>query len=288
MRLVIAFSVMVLLYGVASASDYTTRPYQIRDDFAMDPLSDCLLQYYYYIPCPSYSWIWEISGLATGDMVGAWFEIGDMSMGAYAPCDPADCHILESFRVLNYAGYGTPSAYPSFIAYQIFCCDHEGSPLGPPLWDSGVLEQRGGPGYVIDVDPPISICNCVDDPGPPPQAPRILITATNHCYPWTDYPYWGLDNISYAVERGCGMHDIGCSPAFYPRPYTGHYPIMHSGFYGQDFEYCPPLWFKDLNDSTPDGTLYGYIELFWRIYVACTGPTSATPTTWGAVKSLYR
>ena len=84
------------------------------------------------------------------------------------------------------------------------------------------------------------------------------------------------------------MHDEGCLPALYPRPYVSHYPTMHSGYYGQGFEICPPQWFKDGADTTPDGSQYGFVELAWRLYVVCGGPTETGTTTWGNIKSMYR
>jgi hypothetical protein len=83
------------------------------------------------------------------------------------------------------------------------------------------------------------------------------------------------------------MHEYGCMPVLYPRPYASHYSTIHSGYYGHDFEYCPPQWFKEPNDSTPDGTEYGFIELAWRIYIGCDGPTQTQSTTWGSIKTLY-
>jgi hypothetical protein len=63
---------------------------------------------------------------------------------------------------------------------------------------------------------------------------------------------------------------------------------MHSGYYGKELEYCPPVWFKDKNDTTPDGSEYGFIELAWTIYVICSGPTATQPAAWGSIKSMYR
>ena len=63
---------------------------------------------------------------------------------------------------------------------------------------------------------------------------------------------------------------------------------MHSGYYGQGFRYCPPRWFKDGRDTTPDAIEYGYVELAWRIYLTCSGPSGVEPTTWGNIKSMYR
>jgi hypothetical protein len=96
-----------------------------------------------------------------------------------------------------------------------------------------------------------------------------------------------MDNISTLVETGCVLHELGCHPAQYPRPYSSRYTTIHSGFYGQDFEHCPPLWFADARDSTPEGTDYGFVELAWRLYVYC--PWHATePATWSGIKSMYR
>jgi hypothetical protein len=83
------------------------------------------------------------------------------------------------------------------------------------------------------------------------------------------------------------MHDYGCLPGLYPRPYVSHYPSIHSGYYGQDFEYCPPQWLKDRGDTTPDANQYGFIELAWRLYLTCSGPSEATTTTWGDIKAMY-
>jgi hypothetical protein len=88
---------------------------------------------------------------------------------------------------------------------------------------------------------------------------------------------------------GCNMHEHGCLPALYPRPYTSHYSAMHSGYYGNgSFQYCPPERFRDGRDSTPDGTLYGCIELAWRLYLSCSGPSATEPSTWGAIKAIYK
>ena len=84
------------------------------------------------------------------------------------------------------------------------------------------------------------------------------------------------------------MHDYGCLPALYPRPYNSHYASIHSGYYGKDFEYCPPRWFRDGRDSTPDGTQYGFCELAWRLYITCAGPSASQPATWSDIKSMYR
>jgi hypothetical protein len=63
---------------------------------------------------------------------------------------------------------------------------------------------------------------------------------------------------------------------------------MHSGFYGQNFTYCPPQGLLDGRDTTPDGTQFGFVELAWRVYLLCTGPTAGEPATWGDIKSMYR
>jgi hypothetical protein len=62
---------------------------------------------------------------------------------------------------------------------------------------------------------------------------------------------------------------------------------MRSGYYGQGFEYCPPQLFKDGYDTTPDGSQYGFLELAWRIYLTCSGPTEAATTTWSDIKAMY-
>ena len=271
---------------VSSAAAIEQKAYKLREDFGTEPLYDCILQYYYYVPCPTYSWFWAFTGFNVGDVIGAWFEIGDMGTGTYAMCDPLQCHTLERIRVLDFAGYGTVHPGIFTLEFDIFCCDQYGCPVGPSLWNSGPVNTGYAWNYFL-VDPPVCISPCTTDPGPPPAAPRILVTST-----WVGcdatYPAWGTDNISTPILEGCTMHDLGCLPALYPRPYVSHWPTMHSGYYGFDFEYCPPRWWKDQRDTTPDGGQYGFVDLAWRIYMVCSGPTEIEGTTWSDIKSIYR
>ena len=171
---------------------------------------------------------------------------------------------------------------------DVYCCDEYGCPVGPSLWSQSLATFFAW--NYFPVDPPICISSCAVDPGPPASRPRILVTMTHTPGYESDCNYnaWGTDVISTNLEYGCVMHDYGCLPAVYPRPYTSHYSTIHSGYYGVNLEYCPPQWFKDPNDSTPDGTEYGFLELCWRIYLTCSGPTETRPATWGSIKSMYR
>jgi hypothetical protein len=218
-------------------------------------------------------------------VLGAWFKIGDQSMGGFAACDPLNCHDLDRIRVLDFAGYG--SIHPGLftVEFEVYCCDELGCPVGPAVWNSGPYETGFGWNYVT-VDPPISVCGCATTQDPP-TASRILVTTT-HTGPHGQYPAWGFDNIGTAVETGCQMTDEGGMDALYPRPYTSHYETMHSGFYGRSFAYCPPEWFLDKSDTTPDGSDLGYVELAWRVYVTCSGPTGVESASWGQIKTIYR
>jgi hypothetical protein len=263
------------------------KAYLLSDDFGMKSGYDCALQYYYFIPCPTYCWFWGFYGWEYGDIVGAWFKVGDMSMQGLAFCDPTNCHVLEGVRVVDMAAYGI--YYPNAFAVQfdVYCCDEYGGPTGPSLWKSDRFNTGFGFSYMW-IDTPVTICECAASPGPPPTSPRILVTAT-HVGHFPVYPSWGCDDISSALETGCELHDTGCLPALYPRPYVSYSPTIHSGYYGNDeVEYCPPLWFKDGRDTSPDGTQFGFVELAWRFYITCSGPTEAQSTTWGSIKSMYR
>ena len=272
----------MLLVISAPATALETKAYQMNEDFG-EPNYDTALQYYYYIPCPTYSWFWSFSGWTPGEIVGEMFQIGDLSTGVYSPADPAMCYEIDRLRVLDFAGYGP--AYPGrfTIEFDVYCCDENGCPVGPSLWNSGPRETAFG-WSDFEIDSHIDISECRPDPG---SGPRVLVTAT-HTGSEGYYPAWGMDNISTHIEEGCPLHDYGCLPALYPRPYSSNYASMHSGFYGQDFQQCPPRWFKDGWDTTADGTQYGFIELTWRLYITCAGPSAHKPSSWSSIKSMYR
>jgi hypothetical protein len=41
---------------------FEVKPHQIMEDFDYEPLYDCPLQYFYYIPCLTCSWFWAYYG----------------------------------------------------------------------------------------------------------------------------------------------------------------------------------------------------------------------------------
>jgi hypothetical protein len=291
MRIVICVWMVLMLAAAAFGLDLETRAYQMREDFGSAPLYECTLNYYYYVPCPTYSWFWAFSGWEPGDIVGQWFDLHDFTMyysgcPDYVTCTPCNCYQLEQFRVLDFAGYGT--VYPGLftVEYDVYCSDDLGCPIGPSLWNSGPWENGYAWNYIlINGGLGISLCECV--PPDPALLPRFLITAT-HVGADGSYPAWGSDNISTPFETACLLHDYGCCPMLFPRPEVSHYPIIHSGYYGPGFVYCPPQWFCDSADETPDCTQYGFIELAWRVYIICSGPTETEPSTWSEIKSMYR
>lgn len=294
MKIVAIWLIAALLAACGPVLAIEGRAYKMREDVGTEPLYDCTLNYFYYIPCPTYSWFYAFGGFVDpweqGTTVGAWFEIGDLSTGGSDICDPTQCHTLRRIRVLDFEGVqGYPAAWRCRI--DVYCCDEYGCPVGPSLWSHPIWTSFGW-NYIL-IDPWIDIClsGCATDPGPPASSPRLLITMTHAVLPpfgHENYNAWGTDVISKNLENGCVMHDYGCLPASYPRPYAGNYSTMHSGYYGTDFEHCPPQWFKDPHDSTPDGDEYGFVELCWRIYLDCSGPTATQPATWGSIKSMYK
>jgi hypothetical protein len=288
-------------YAVASgpvarkAGDYFSafeaEPYMMAEDFGNEPLYDCAHQYYYYIPCPTYSWFWAYSGWKPGDILGASFTIGDTPTGGYWPCDPMTCRSIETIRVLDFAGYGT--VYPGLftIELDLYCCDTEGYPCYH-LWNSGPFETQYGWNY-IEARAPVSTVTCLEECDLWWTDSSIALTMT---MTGTEglYPAVGFDNISSSVHTGCIMHDYGCLPAVYPRTWAGGTgPKVHSGYLGSHaFQYWPPLPLPDGSPYDPVMKVrFGFVEAAWRIYVICTGPAlreaGTHPTTWGAIKSMY-
>lgn len=284
----IGYGIMILMLAYPLAllgSMMKASPEISKDDLIDLDQTSCFLQYYYYIPCPQYSWFWAFSGWLPNDVIGVVFRIGDVSMQAWAPCDSAPDYILESIRVLDFYGLGT--IYPGLytVKFDVYCSDASGCPVGPSLWTSRPLETTYSWNN-IDLDQEIHVGNCFLQKGPPSSELRILVTAT-HIGSDCTYPAWGMDNISKSIADGCEMHDYGCLPGLYPRPYNSHYPVVHSGYYGVGMQFCPPYHFLDPSDTTATGSQFGYLELAWRIKLRPVSE-STQPETWGKIKSLYR
>jgi hypothetical protein len=272
-------------------SSWEATPYQMVDDFERDPIWDCGLQYYYYIPCPTYSWFWACSGWKPGDVLATVFTMGDYSTGAFEACDPFTCAHIEGVRVLELSGYG--EAYPGAYSVEldVYCCDAESYPCFH-LWNSGPLDLAFG-WNEIEIEPHIPISLCAAECGDwDPAVKRFALTMTMTGADG-EYPAVGFDNMGTSSQTGCLMHDVGCLPAVFPRGWMGGSgPKVHSGYVGDyPFRYWPPLPLPD--GLTHSGEFeYGFAEAAWRMYFHCTYPTSLEtglqPVTWGAIKSLYR
>jgi hypothetical protein len=261
-------------------------------DYGPEPSSrDCVLQYYYYIPCPTYSWFWAYSGWEPGDIIGAHFRIADQGTGGFDPADPWGCCHLGWIGILDFAGYGT--AYPGLftIEMDVYCADDTPSPRSH-MWNSGSLETHFGWNYV-EVEPPLYILPCWDYDRWPPAAPAIVVTMTSTGSEGI-FPKLGFDNISTSIHVGCPLHDLGCLPAAYPRTRMGESDLsVHSGYIGKyPFQNWPPLPFPDgvHTGFRPFGWC-GYVELamqigmpFWHM----RSEKALYQTSWGAIKSLYR
>jgi hypothetical protein len=283
MRLCIVLALVLVLASSAFALE--KKAYQMKEDFGTESLYDGMLSYYYYIPCPTYSWFWSFTGWDPGDIIGSCFTIGDQGTGGNAPLDPAICHELEYIRILDFAGYGT--VYPGrfTIEFDVYCseapCCGTAAPVNH-IWNSGPFETAFAWNYFY-VDPPLCLTACGE------IGPTFVVTAT---MTGTDgiYPQFGMDNISTAIEQGCPLHDYGCLPGAYPRFACGYGdPMVHSGYIGTfPFQYWPPLAFLDGDDTTATGTQFGAIELAWKVYIICGGPTATEPSSWGNIKSMYR
>ena len=103
------FTVLALVLVLAtSALALEKKAFQMRQDFGAEPLAPwtCALQYYYFIPCPTMSWFWAWSGWIPGDIIGAWFTVGESptdTLGAPPgipmwPCAPCAEHALDHGR----------------------------------------------------------------------------------------------------------------------------------------------------------------------------------------------
>jgi hypothetical protein len=289
-RKTVALACLLGLAGMlglaAAAQAIEAKAVRLTEDFGSTSFEECNLQYYYYVPCPTYSWFWGFFDWSPGDKVGQFYNIGDKPTAGFSVCDSVMCQHITGVRILDFSGYG--QAYPGLytVQFDVYCSDERGCPVGPSLWTS--LPYETIPEWnTIPVDPPLAVTTCSILNGPDgPAKPRILVTAT-HVGTDCTYPQWGMDNISGVLAEGCQMHDAGCLPALYPRPQTSHYPTIHSGYYGVDFQFCPPVWFADGGDTTQDASMYGYLEFAWRLMIRCLGnPTE--PTTWGSIKAIYK
>jgi hypothetical protein len=286
MRFALAFLLVVLI--ATSVFGLEKTAYKMAEDFGTEVLYDGALQYYYYIPCPTYSWFWAFSGWSPGDIIGCCFNIPDQGTGGWDVCDPVICGNVQQIRILDFAGYGT--IYPGLFTFELDgYCSPEGC-YGPTrpflhLWNSGPLESGFGWNYYESLYFCISLCLLWPSYDAEPYIVTATMTGTEG-----SYPAWGFDNISTPLGSGCVMHDIGCLPAIYPRSTCGGpEPAARSGYIGTYmFEHWPPLGFADGADTTPNASQFGYVELAWRTYFICVGPSGAEPTTWGKIKSMYK
>ena len=287
MRLCIVLALVLVLASSAFALE--KKAYQMREDFGTEPLYDGTIGYYYYIPCPTYSWFWSYTGWVPGEIIGNCFTIGDQATGTLPGTflDPAVCHELEIIRILDFAGYGTVYPGQFTVEFDVYCAEVCCDAVAPVthIWNSGPFETGFAWNYIY-VDPPLCLTAC--DPTGVDVKP-FVVTAT---HTGTDgiYPAWGMDNISTTLELACDFHDYSCLPAPYPRVGCGMgTPAVHGGYIGTfPFEYWPPDPFLDGRDTTPDGSQFGAIELAWKCYIICAGPTATEPSSWGNIKSMYR
>lgn len=108
MRITIILLIAFLAAACMPALAIEGRAYKMREDMGTEPLYDGVLQYFYYIPCPTYAWFYAFGGIddpwEPGTTIGKWFEVGDISMMGAEACDPALCHTLEQVRVLGLQG----------------------------------------------------------------------------------------------------------------------------------------------------------------------------------------
>ena len=289
MRLCIVLALVLVLASSAFALE--KKAYQMRDDFGTESLYDGALNYYYYVPSPTYAWFWSFTGWAPGDVIGHCFTLGDQGTGGYPPADPYLAQTIEQIRILDFAGYGTVYPGQFTVEFDIYCADECCGAAAPLIhcWNSGPQETGFAWNYFV-VDPPLCLTvPCGEIDAGALVGHSFVVTAT-HTGPDGVYPAWGFDNISTTVENGSIMHDYGCLPAPYPRVACGAgTPAVHSGYIGTfPFEYWPPQAFLDGRDTTPDGSMFGAIELAWRAYFVNSGPTATEPSSWGNIKSMYR
>jgi hypothetical protein len=322
MKLWIALGLVLLL--ATSVFAVEPKEYLMRPDFGTEQLGDYPCQFFYHIPISPEdlrSYYWAFSGWDCDTWMGQCFECWHQNTYGLDPMDPLLDHTVQAIEFLDFAGYGT--LYPGLFTIELcmFCQDPVTKnpvedPPGwyTPLWCSGPIETH--PGWnIFYLDPPVCVTDCCLDLGPPPAYPAVLMMA--HLV-GTDcaYPAFAWDNMSSPTLAGFAMHDIGCLPVHYPRPYVCYWDQMHSGYYGvhpfsccdeygnpvaipAPFPYCPPLNLVDPRDTTtcpgyfclPDGVVgqqYGFLELAWTIYLDRSGPTATEGTTWGNIKSMYR
>ena len=112
---ILLVTLTVLFAGASTVSGFDKKAFRMREDFGAEALYDCYIQYYYYMPCPTYSWFWGISNEGK-DTYGVFFMVGDVSMGSGQACDPLLCFSPYTLRVLDFAGYGT--AYPGLFSVK--------------------------------------------------------------------------------------------------------------------------------------------------------------------------
>lgn len=282
LRLVLILLVLILV-AAAPSSGWETSTLRISGadlagirgaDLAAAPA--CTLSYYYIIDgCGLVS---IASGVEENQTVGVCFNMADV-VPWYSPCDTNACLTLDAIKIVLYDVLPPPA--DQWLNLKIYAAGESGQIEGPVLGNLDFEPAYSGGGFSTSL---IDFTNSGEVTG------LDISDSGGHCVAlltWknaTGHPALVLDVVSACVDS-CGTTPaccaMGISPYTYPRAGT------HTYDYGHGVEPEEPVRICDPAEGDEPCPTYGYVEAVWGAYF-CSTSASVRPTTWGAIKALYR
>jgi hypothetical protein len=236
-------------------------------------IGECVLDYRYLIEDCGY--VTVVGEIEQDETFGVHFNMTD-SVGWYAPCDTGACQTLDIIDLVFYDVLAPPG--DQGLNLKVFGADNGGEPVGGMLGNCDFEPFHADTATITTTR--IDFTNGGTEPGLDLSGCGgnfvVLVTWKNS----TGHPLLVLDNVSTCLDS-CTVNaaccEMGLEPYGYPRSGT------HTYFYGTE-----GAWSKQDSLCDPGGCgPYGYLEAVWTCGF-CGGGTATAPTSWGAIKALYR
>jgi hypothetical protein len=242
-------------------------------DSRSNPAVQCGLSYYYLIEDCAY--VTVVEGIAENETYGLHFDMTDV-VAWHEPCDTAACLTLDTVGLVFFDVLASPENQAMNVS--IYASDSGGEPVGQPIGNRDFTPIYTAPQVFTTVVIDFTNAGMVDGLDLSGCRGNFLVMLT-----WknsTGHPLLVLDNVSECVTNCpdvAACCQMGFDPYLYPRR------DARTCYYGTQ-----GAWSKQDPVADPGGAAtFGYLDALWTASF-CKWSAATLPTTWGAVKSLYR